>query len=196
YTLEQASGKPLDEVFRIVNESTRRTVESPVSRVLREGTVVGLANHTALISRNGREMPIDDSGAPIRGPQGSLVGVVLVFRDISARKKAEEESLRLAAIVDSSDDAIVAQHLDGVITNWNGAAERMFGYAAAEALGRHFSFLIPQGSPEIPGSVLDRIQRGEPGIQHEGCAAARMAAWLKSPPPSRPFATWWETWLE
>src|SRR5439155_18526223 len=167
YTLEQASGKPLDEVFRIVNESTRRTVESPVSRVLREGTVVGLANHTALISRNGREMPIDDSGAPIRGPQGSLVGVVLVFRDISARKKAEEESLRLAAIVDSSDDAIVAQQLDGVITNWNGAAERMFGYTAAEMVGRNFSFLLPEGSPEDPQTVLEGIRSDGPGVHYE-----------------------------
>ena len=69
--------------------------------------------------------------------------------------------------MDSSDDAIVAQQLDGVITNWNAAAERMFGYSAAEAVGRDFSFLIPQGSPAIPGSVLDRIQRGETGIQYE-----------------------------
>ncbi|HOV38824.1 MAG TPA: LytS/YhcK type 5TM receptor domain-containing protein [Spirochaetales bacterium] len=78
---EQARGKPLTTVFRIVNEETRRPVENPVSRVLQEGIVVGLANHTVLISRDGREYPIADSGAPIKAPNGKTEGVVLVFRD-------------------------------------------------------------------------------------------------------------------
>ena len=150
-----------------MNEHTRKNVESPVAKVLREGTVVGIANHTVLISRNGVERPIDDSGAPIRNPQGSVAGVVLVFRDIASRKKAEEESLRLAAIVNSSDDAIVAQQLDGVITNWNAAAERMFGYSAAEMAGHNFSVLIPEGSPEEPNAVLERIRGGEPAVHYE-----------------------------
>ena len=76
-----ALGKPLDEVFRIVNEQTRAEVESPVARVLREGLVVGLANHTVLIAKDGTERPIADSGAPIRTEQGGMTGVVLVFRD-------------------------------------------------------------------------------------------------------------------
>ncbi len=89
-----AQGRPLDEVFVIVNETTRRAVESPVARVLREGLIVGLANHTVLIARDGTERPIDDSGAPVRDEAGRLTGVVLVFRDISERKQAER---RLAA---------------------------------------------------------------------------------------------------
>ncbi len=77
----EAAGKPLDEVFRIINEETHRAVESPVSRVLRQGVIVGLANHTLLISHDGQTIPIADAGAPILTPQGQITGVVLVFRD-------------------------------------------------------------------------------------------------------------------
>jgi PAS domain S-box-containing protein len=84
----EGHGKPLDEVFQIFSEQTRAPRESPVARVLREGMVVGLANHTLLRSRRGSELPIDDSGAPIRNERGELIGVVLVFRDVS-RSKAD-----------------------------------------------------------------------------------------------------------
>ncbi|HWP73701.1 MAG TPA: ATP-binding protein, partial [Methylomirabilota bacterium] len=86
-----ALGRPIDEVFRIVNEATRSPVENPVAKVLREGAIVGLANHTVLIGRDGTELSIDDSGAPIRDGRGRVAGVVLVFRDITARRAAEQE---------------------------------------------------------------------------------------------------------
>ncbi|HLJ97373.1 MAG TPA: PAS domain-containing protein [Gemmataceae bacterium] len=82
-------GQPLDKVFCILNEQSRQPVESPVSRVLREGTVAGLANHTVLIAKDGMEVPIDDSGAPIRDAHGDIIGVVLVFRDIRERRRTE-----------------------------------------------------------------------------------------------------------
>jgi PAS domain S-box-containing protein len=85
-----AIGRPVETVFRIVNEETREPVENPVDKVLREGAVVGLANHTVLIGRAGRERPIDDSGAPIRDGRGGVVGVVLVFRDITERRATEQ----------------------------------------------------------------------------------------------------------
>jgi len=89
--LDEVSGHDCADVFRIVNETTRATVESPVGRVLREGSIVGLANHTTLISSSGVARPIDDSGAPIRSRDGRIVGVVLVFRDVSERRTAEIE---------------------------------------------------------------------------------------------------------
>jgi two-component system, cell cycle sensor histidine kinase and response regulator CckA len=87
----EANGNPLKDVFNIINEHTRQPVESPVAGVLRHGIIVGLANHTVLISKDKTEIFIDDSGAPIRDETGEISGVVLVFRDISARRRLEEE---------------------------------------------------------------------------------------------------------
>ncbi|HET8698063.1 MAG TPA: PAS domain S-box protein, partial [Gammaproteobacteria bacterium] len=91
WRLDDARGRVCSEVFRIVNERTRKPVDNPVQRVLAEGTVAGLANHTVLIAADGNEHPIDDSGAPIRNRSGRIVGVVLVFRDITERRRAETE---------------------------------------------------------------------------------------------------------
>jgi two-component system, cell cycle sensor histidine kinase and response regulator CckA len=98
----EARGRPCDEVFRIVDEEGHAAVESPVSRVLRDGAIVGLASHTLLVARDGTERPIGDSGAPIRGEDGTVVGVVLVFSDQTADRAArralakQEAQLRLA----------------------------------------------------------------------------------------------------
>lgn len=90
----EACGQPLADVFRILNEETRAVVENPVQRVLREGTVVGLANHTLLVARDGTERPIADSGAPIRDDSGAITGVVLVFRAQTEERAAEREIRR------------------------------------------------------------------------------------------------------
>jgi len=89
----EAITRPLDEVFRIIHAQTRKKAESPVVKVLREGIVVGLANHTALIARDGTEVQIADSAAPIRDPQGTILGVVLVFRDVT-EEYAKEHQIR------------------------------------------------------------------------------------------------------
>ena len=91
WTLIEAVQKPVKTVFNIINEQTRLEVENPIERVLKEGMVVGLANHTVLIRKDGREVPIDDSGAPIKDKEGKTTGVVLVFRDITERKRQERE---------------------------------------------------------------------------------------------------------
>ena len=94
WTQSEAVGRDLTAVFHIVNVTTRETVENPVTRVLREGIVVGLANHTLLIHKDGTEIPIDDSAAPIRDDAGKITGVVLTFRDITARVRAAQERER------------------------------------------------------------------------------------------------------
>lgn len=112
WTLAQAKGSPCRKVFRIINQETRQTVESPVTKVLREGAVVGLANHTLLIRRDGKQIPIDDSGAPIREPNGYLRGVVLIFRDFSEHRASEEKLRRAAdglALANSAKDAFLAR---------------------------------------------------------------------------------------
>jgi PAS domain S-box-containing protein len=155
------AGRPLDEVFRIVNEHTRETVESPVAKVMREGTVVGLANHTILIAQDGTEIPIDDSGAPVRGSDGKTRGTVLVFRDIRERKQAEELTRLMANVVEFSDDAIISKDLNGVVTSWNRGAQRIFGYSAEEMIGRPVSVLAPPDRAGEMPAILERIKRGE-----------------------------------
>jgi len=167
WTSEDATGRPLDSVFRIVNEGTRQLVESPAVRALREGTVVGLANHTLLIRRDGVEHPIDDSAAPIRDGEGRVSGCVLVFRDVTAQRQMERDRATqlqtarlLAAIVDSSDDAIVRKRLDGTIETWNAGAERLFGHRAADAIGRHITLVIPPERRHEEDQIIATLRAG------------------------------------
>jgi PAS domain S-box-containing protein len=157
----EAIGRPLAEVFRIVNEDTGALVENPIERVQGAGVVVGLAKHKVLIARDGMERPVEESGAPVTEKGGTITGVVLVFRDVSERRRAEAVQARLAAIVESSDDAIIGKDLDGVITSWNAAAERIFGYAAAEIVGRPIELLVPTDRRAQESDALARLQRGE-----------------------------------
>lgn len=89
WTLAEARQKPLADVFRIVNEQTRETVENPIDKVRRLNRVVGLANHTILISKSGQEFAIDDSGSPIRDASGKMAGIVLIFRDVTQQRNLE-----------------------------------------------------------------------------------------------------------
>ncbi len=94
WTNEEAQGRPSTEVFNIINEKTKTPCASPIQRVLELGKIIGLANHTALIARNGAVRSIADSGAPIRDRRSKIIGVVLVFRDVTHEQKMEEELLR------------------------------------------------------------------------------------------------------
>lgn len=164
---KSAVGKPIGEVFHIVNETTRAAVENPVGRVLAEGLVVGLANHTALISRDGTERPIADSGAPIRGPGGEILGAVLVFRDALSDRKAEEalrqseQKLRLM-IASVQDYAFCMLDPEGRVANWNPAAEKITGYSAEEAIGSHLSRFYPP----------DEVAADEPARELETAATS------------------------
>jgi PAS domain S-box-containing protein len=167
WTHAEAAGQPLDTIFRIVNEDTRQAVENPAAQALREGTVVGLANHTLLIRRDGSEHPIDDSAAPIRDTEGQVSGCVLVFRDVTVQRTIERErasQLRtartLAAIVDSSDDAIIRKRLDGTIETWNAGAEKVFGYRVDDAIGKHISLVIPPDRLHEEEQIIATLKAG------------------------------------
>jgi PAS domain S-box-containing protein len=162
---EKAKGQPLETVFRIINEQTRQTVENPAVRALREGTIVGLANHTILIAKDGAERAIDDSAAPIRHEKRNVAGVVLVFRDVTEQRKAQRSARFLASIVESSDDAIIGKDPNGIITSWNLAAERLFGYSAAEAIGSPIAVLAPPDRADEMPAILARLKQGE-RIEH------------------------------
>jgi PAS domain S-box-containing protein len=284
----EAKGRPLHGIFRIVNEDTRAPAENPVDKTLETGDIVGLANHTALISRDGTEISIEDSAAPIRDARGRITGAVMVFHDVSRRrtaeralrasterlsavfsqaalgiavssldgrlqeanakfcsilgytldeirqhtfldlthpddveatrervkklrageienyalekryvrkdgsavwssttvtilrtesgepaqfigiiqditdrKLAESALLRLAAVVEYSDDAIITKTLEGIISSWNPGAERIFGYNADEAIGQPVTMLIPEAHLNEEPGILERLRRGE-----------------------------------
>ena len=143
WNIHEAATQKLPTVFRVVNQRSRQEVENPFEKVRRTKGVVGLANHTLLLSRDGREICIDDSGAPILDSDGQLNGVILIFRDISDRRRAEEAQTLLASIVDSSDDAIISRDLNFKVTSWNKGAERLYGYTAEEAKGRGPELTVP-----------------------------------------------------
>ena len=168
----EATGKPLDTVFKIVNETTRQPVENPATRALHQGIVVGLANHTVLIKKNGEECPIDDSAAPIRNEEGRVSGCVLIFRDVTAQRLAEREKASqlltartLAAIVESSNDAIISKSLDGIIQSWNAAAEQLFGFTSEQAVGQHISIVIPPERIAEEDHIIAQLKAGQ-RIEH------------------------------
>jgi PAS domain S-box-containing protein len=136
WSASEALGRPLDEVFSIMNEDTRQEVSNPVKRVLREGVVVGLANHTVLVARNGMARAIADSGAPIRDPDGTLRGVVLVFRDQTEERKAEralrESEARFRHLAESGIIGIIVADTIGNILEANDAFLKMVGYTREE----------------------------------------------------------------
>jgi len=137
WTNADAAGQPLETVFNIVNEDTRKTVENPAMRALREGMIVGLANHTVLIARNGGEHPIDDSASPIRDEQNNIIGCVLVFRDVTARRDAEdrlrksEERFDLA--VKGSNEGVWDWSIQTGDIYFSDRCMEMLGYAPQEA---------------------------------------------------------------
>jgi PAS domain S-box-containing protein len=150
-------GQPLDGAFRIINEQTREQTESPLTRVLRDGAITGLTQHTVLVGRDGSERPIDDSAAPIRDEDGHLIGCVLVFRDVSERRRAENDLHRSEReLADFFDNANVGLHwvgADGIILRVNQAELDLLGYAREEYVGR------PIAEFHVDRSVIDAILR-------------------------------------
>jgi len=160
----QAKGRPLSEVFHIVNEESGREVENPVQRVLREGTVVGLANHTLLVAKDGSRRPIADSGAPIRDESGAIIGVVLVFRD-QTEERAAQEALRasesfLNSVIDQSPNPMWISDHQGTLIRTNKALRDLLHISDEEVIGKYNilsdNIVEEQGALPLVRNVFER----------------------------------------
>jgi len=165
WTEAEAHGKPLNEVFRILKENTRETIKSPVDQVLEKGIVVGLGNHTLLIDRSGTERPIADSASPIRGAEGRIVGVVLVFRDETQRRAAQktiqESEERYRAVFDSVGVGVDLVDPDGKFLQVNQALCEMLGYSDEELKNLTVMEVTHPDDLEISRSKLQAVIAGE-----------------------------------
>ncbi|MDH7492645.1 MAG: PAS domain S-box protein [Candidatus Saccharicenans sp.] len=162
---EEAVGKPLGEIFYIINEATRARVQDPVSRVLQEGVIIGLANNTLLVSREGKEIPIADAGAPIRDEQGNISGVVLVFRD-QTRERAdrlalEESEKRFRVVVENSHAGVLIVNQDYRFEYVNQRLCEFLGRSQDEILGHDFREFLDEESRTLVADRYLRRQRGE-----------------------------------
>ncbi len=124
------------------------------------------------LKRTRIEIPAGDhwfevTADPVLDSSGTFAGAVHIMRDITERKRAEEEGARLSAIVEYSDEAIIGKTLDGIITSWNAGAERMYGYSAQEMIGKSVSLLVPPDHPDDTVTILERVKNGEPLIHYE-----------------------------
>jgi len=160
---KEAEGRDLPEVFNIVNEETRQIVPNPVRRVLDVGLIVGLANHTILISKKNQEIPIADSGAPIKGEDGEIIGVILVFRDQTA-ERASQSTIRnsekeLRTIWESSRDGMRLCNAEGIMIRVNPAFCHMVGKPESELIGKPLSVIYHNYAAEhILAKDLERFQ--------------------------------------
>ena len=178
WSLREAVGRPVEEVFRIVNEETRRPAPVPVANVLETGRIHGLANHTILIARDGREHHIADSAAPIRDGQGVVRGVVLVFRDVGKEREAEralqDSEARYREFIESSPLGVFVQ-CGGEFVYMNPKAARLLGADSSDQLlGRKVLDFI---HPDSRDAVSERIRR-----LNEECVAvpALEEKWLRN----------------
>src|SRR5229473_1277022 len=156
YTASEAVGRSI----RLLIPSARQTEEDDVASRVRNGETI---NRFETIGRckDGRLVPIAFTVAAIRAADGDIVGARRVAHDLSGRRRLEPGTLRLAAIIESSDDAIVGKDLDGIVFSWNRAAERIFGYTAEEMIGRPIRLIVPADRQSEEDEVLARIRRGE-----------------------------------
>ena len=163
WSQDEATGRPFGDVFRIINAETGRPAEDLVAQAIRQGKTVGLANHTLLIARDGATTPIEESAAPIRDHEGRIHGVVLAFRSIAERRRAEralhQSERELADFFDNASLGLRWVGPDGIILRVNRAELDLLGYAREEYVGRHIGeFHVDQG---VVTDVLRRLAGGE-----------------------------------
>jgi len=162
---KEAMGRPISEIFHIINQETRQPAVIPVIETLEKGVVQGLANHTVLIARDGSEYPIADSCAPIRDRAGEVIGAVLVFRDVSeeyaTQKMLRDSATHIRTILSNMADCIITFNEKGIVETVNPAVERVFEYSDKELIGQNIKMLMPQSYCDEHDDYLRSYISGE-----------------------------------
>ena len=155
---EEALNQPIGSVLRLINEESGMTADNEVLRVLREKQILAVANHVDLVTRDGREISVEHSAAPILAGGRRVIGVVLVFRDVSERRQAQIETAEQAALLELTQDSVFVIDMEGAVQFWSRGAEAMLGYTKAEAAGKIAHDLLctefPQSFSEIKAELM------------------------------------------
>ncbi|MFL5814505.1 MAG: PAS domain S-box protein [Bdellovibrionia bacterium] len=160
FNAREAVGKPITLIIPPDKLEEFRRLEH---LVLQGESVTNI--DTERVRKDGRRISVSKTMSPVCDEKGKIIGLSVIYRDISDKKRAEVESARLAAIVEFSNDAIVSKTLTGIVTSWNEAAAEMFGYSADEIVGKSITTIIPKDRLHEEDMILTSISRGEP-IQH------------------------------
>ena len=145
----EALNQPIGSVLRLINEKSGMTADNEVLRVLNEKKILAVANHVDLVTRDGREISVEHSAAPILAGEGRVIGVVLVFRDVSERRQEQIETAEQAALLELTQDSVFVIDMEGTVLFWSRGAEAMLGYTKAQAAGNishdllHTEFPLP-----------------------------------------------------
>jgi PAS domain S-box-containing protein len=155
---EEALGQPIGKVLNLINENSGMSTDNEVARVLKEKQVIAVANHVGLVTRDGREISVEHSAAPILAGKGKVIGVVLVFRDVAARRQEQIETAEQASLIELTQDSALVIDLHGKILFWSRGAEAMLGFTKAQAVGNISHELLhtefPKPLAEIRAELL------------------------------------------
>jgi PAS domain S-box-containing protein len=156
---EEALNQPIGDVLRLVNEESGMTADNEVLRVLKDRQILAVANHVDLVTRDGREIAVDHSAAPILAGGGKVMGVVLVFRDVSERRRERIATAEQAALLELTQDSVFVIDMEGRVQFWSRGAEAMLGYSKAEATGQIAHELLNTEFPESFSEITADLMR-------------------------------------
>jgi PAS domain S-box-containing protein len=158
WPLSEALNQPIGNVLRLINEKSGMTADNEVLRVLNEKQILAVANHVDLVTRDGREIAVEHSAAPILAAQGEVIGVVLIFRDVAARRQEQIETAEQAALLELTQDPVFVIDMEGAVLFWSRGAEAMLGYSKSQAAGKISHDLLhtefPQSLTEIKAELM------------------------------------------
>ena len=159
---EEALGQPIGNVLKLINEKSGMSADNEVLRVLKEKLVLSVANHVDLVTRDGREIAVEHSAAPILAGKGKVIGVVLVFRDVAERRQEQIETAEQAALLELTQDSVFVIDMEGTVLFWSRGAEAMLGYTKSQAAGKISHDLLRTEFPQPLAEIQERTDARGP----------------------------------